>query len=175
MQDYKTGYIIGSSPKYLTYAQLLAIPIGAGAVSLVYPLLRDTYGIGGETGLSSPISQKWAGFATLLSRGLGAMPAGAATALAIAVVLGIAFTLLESTKWKKWIPSPTGVGIGMLVPASAIITMFLGGLVDWTWKRRNKESADRYMVPLASGFVAGEAIVAVVLPILVAIGILSLA
>jgi uncharacterized oligopeptide transporter (OPT) family protein len=174
MQDYKTGHIIGSSPKHLTYAQLLAIPVGAGAVALVYPLLRETYGIGGETGLSSPISQKWAGFATLLSRGLGAMPAGAGTALAVAVALGVVFTLLESTRYKKWTPSPTGVGIGMLVPASAIITMFLGGLVEWAWKARNAPSAGRYMVPLASGFVAGEAIVAVVLPILVAIGVLSL-
>lgn len=174
MQDFKTGHMIGSTPRYLTYAQLLAIPVGAGAVSYVYPLLRDTYGIGGEHGLQSPISQKWAGFAQLLSRGLSALPPGALWALGVAVVLGVVFTVLESSQWKRWTPSPTGIGIGMLVPASAIITMFLGGVVEQVWRASSKETAEKHLTPLASGLIAGEAIVAVVIPILVAVGILSL-
>ena len=40
MQDYKAGHIIGSTPRFLTYSQLIAAPIGALAVALVYPLLR---------------------------------------------------------------------------------------------------------------------------------------
>jgi putative OPT family oligopeptide transporter len=174
MQDYKTGAIIGSTPRYLTYAQLMAIPVGAAAVSLVYPLLRDTYGIGGEHGLSSPISQKWAGFAQLLSQGLDALPKGALGALVVGAVLGIAFSVLEATRAKSKTPSPTGLAIGMLVPGSAIVTMFLGGLTEWYWRRTSPASAERSVIPLASGFIAGEAIVAVVIPILVAIGLLHL-
>jgi uncharacterized oligopeptide transporter (OPT) family protein len=169
MQTYKTGHMIGSTPRYLTYAQLMAVPVGAAAVSYVYPLLRNTYGIGGDTGLQSPISQKWAGFAKLLSAGLSALPHGAIQALVIGVVLGIFFTVLESTKMKKWTPSPTGIGIGMLVPASAVITMFLGGVVGGLWSKFSKAGAERHLVPVASGFIAGEAIVAVVIPILVAL------
>src|SRR5262249_47266918 len=56
MQDYKTGHIIGSTPRYLTYSQLIAAPIGAAAVAFTYPLYKATYGIGGDHGLSSPIS-----------------------------------------------------------------------------------------------------------------------
>src|SRR2546426_2625072 len=83
MQDYKAGYMIGSSPKNLTIMQLLATPIGAAAVSWTYPLLRETYGIVGEhAGLTSPIS-RWAGFAEILSRGLRALPPGAVAALGI--------------------------------------------------------------------------------------------
>lgn len=174
MQDFKTGDMIGSTPRYLTYAQLLSVPVGAAAVSYVYPLLRDTYGIGGEHGLQSPISQKWAGFAQLLSKGLDALPAGAITALVIAVVLGVIFTLLEGTRFKKWTPSPTGLGIGMLVPASAIITMFLGSVVEIVWGKVHPKSHERHLTPLASGFIAGEAIVAVIVPILVAVGLLTL-
>jgi len=174
MQDFKTGELIGSAPRYLTYAQLLALPVGAAAVSYVYPLLRQTYGIGGEHGLQSPISQKWAGFAQLLSKGLSALPPGALTALIVAVSLGVVFRILEGTRWRKYTPSPTGIGIGMLVPASAIITMFLGSLVEVAWGKLHKKSYDRHLVPLASGFVAGEAIVAVVVPILVAIGLVRL-
>jgi uncharacterized oligopeptide transporter (OPT) family protein len=174
IQCYKTGDMIGSTPKYLTYAQLLAIPVGAAAVSFVYPLLRDTYGIGGENGLQSPISQKWSGFAKLLAGGLSALPHGALAALGIAVVLGILFTVLEGTRWKSKVPSPTGIGIGMLVPASAIITMFLGGLVALMWNRSAPKQATKHLVPLASGFIAGEAIVAVIIPILVALHVLHL-
>ncbi len=174
MQVYRTGEMMGSKPRYLTYAQLLAVPVGAATVALVYPLLRDTYGIGGENGLQSPISQKWAGFATLLSRGLSALPDGALPALGIAVALGIAFTVLEGTRLKKWTPSPTGIGIGMLVPGSAIVTMFLGALVAAAWPGRKAEGENRTATALASGFIAGEAIIAVIVPMLVALGLVSL-
>lgn len=174
IQAYKTGHMIGSTPKYLTWAQLFAVPIGALTVSYVYPLLRNTYGIGGENGLQSPISQKWAGFAKLLAGGLSALPPGALEATVVGVVLGVLFTVLEGTKWKKWVPSPTGIGIGMLVPASAVATMFLGAVLGDIWTRVNPKHSETYQVPLASGFIAGEAIVAVIIPVLVAIGIVTL-
>jgi uncharacterized oligopeptide transporter (OPT) family protein len=173
MQDYKAGYMIGSTPKSLTIMQLLGTPVGAAAVSWMYPLLRDTYGIVGENaGLASPISRRLAGFAEVLSQGFEALPAGAVPALFIGVALGILFTVLEDRRF-KWVPSPTGAAIGMLVPASVIIVMFLGSVVDTIWRRVNPASNTAYMVPLASGLIAGEAIVAVVIPLLVALGVIS--
>jgi uncharacterized oligopeptide transporter (OPT) family protein len=174
MQDYKTGYMIGSTPRYLTYMQLIAVPIGAAAVSYVYPLLEKTYGIGGDNGLQAPISQRFVGFATLLSKGIGALPHGALNALVVASVIGIVLTLLEETKFKKWVPSPTGMGIGVLVPGSAIVSMFIGGLLAEFWRMLKPANYDRHVTPLASGFIAGEAIIAVVIPILVASHLLKL-
>jgi uncharacterized oligopeptide transporter (OPT) family protein len=173
MQDYKAGYMIGSSPKNLTIMQLLATPVGAAAVSWMYPLLRDTYGIVGENaGLTSPISRKWAGFAEILSQGFEALPAGAVPALLIGAVLGVLFTVMEDRKI-RWVPSPTGTGIGVLVPAAVIIMMFFGSVVDMIWRRISPASNQQYLVPLASGLIAGEAIVAVVIPLLVALGVIS--
>ena len=173
MQDYKAGYMIGSSPKSMTIMQLLGTPVGAAAVSWMYPLLRSTYGIVGENaGLSSPISRRLAGFAEILSKGFDALPQGAVPALFVGVALGILFTMLEERKI-KWVPSPTGTAIGMLVPASVIIVMFLGSVVDVTWRKINRTANEAYMVPLASGLIAGEAIVAVVIPLLVALGVIS--
>jgi uncharacterized oligopeptide transporter (OPT) family protein len=173
MQDYRAGYMIGSSPRNMTIMQLLATPIGAAAVSWMYPLLRNTYGITGEhAGLSSPISRKWAGFAEILSKGTSALPHGAMTALVVFSILGILLAVIES-RGAKWVPSPTGVGIGMLVPAAVIVVMFLGGLVEHFWKRSDERSWHTYMIPLASGLIAGEAIVAVVIPLLVALGIVK--
>ena len=172
MQDYKTGYMIGSTPKMLTYMQLMAVPVGAMALALIYPLLRDTYGIGEGGQLSSPTSVRWVGFAKILSQGFSQLPRSALIALLVGTVLGIAFTVLEQKKsWRPLVPSPTGIGIGMLVPANAVATIFVGGLVDWVWRRRHPGNAERYAIPVASGFIAGDALVAVILPILYVIGI----
>ena len=98
-------------------------------------------------------------------------PPAPSGALFVGVALGILFTVLEDRKI-KWVPSPTGTAIGMLVPASVIIVMFLGSVVD-VWRRVDRASNTSYMVPLASGLIAGEAIVAVVIPLLVALGVMS--
>ncbi len=172
MQDYKAGHIIGSTPKYLTYSQLIAAPIGALAVSVCYPLFKKTYGIGGDHGLSAPGSVRIAGFAETLSKGFDTLPDYSMQFMIIGAVVGITLTLLE-TRWRTWVPSATGVGIGMLVPGVVTFTMVLGGLALTLWMRVHRPSADRLATPLASGLIAGEAIMAIVIPILIAIGLLS--
>lgn len=157
MQDYKAGQIVGSTPRNLTIMQLCAVPVGAASVAFAYQALKAQYGIGGE-GLSSPISVKWAGFAELLKAGFGSLPAGCFTAMLVAIVLGILMTVLEP-KYHRFVPSPTGVGIGMLVPGFAVMPMFIGGLVKWIWESRSPETEERYSLPVASGFIAGEALI----------------
>jgi uncharacterized oligopeptide transporter (OPT) family protein len=175
MQDYKTGHLIGSTPRNLTYAQLLAVPVGAAAVAFVYPLLVATYGIGGDNGLQSPISQRFAGLARILSEGVSALPTGALQALLIGVAVGVVLSVLESVpSIRKWTPSPTGIGIGILVPGSAVFAMFSGAVIGEAWRIVARKSYDARVTPIASGFIAGEAIIAVLIPILVAIGIVHL-
>jgi uncharacterized oligopeptide transporter (OPT) family protein len=164
MQDYKAGHIIGSSPRYLTYAQLLAVPVGAAAVSLMYPVLRDTYGIGPQ-GLSSPTAVRWAGFAEVLSEGLSTLPPGTLMAFVVFSLIGVFLTVLEE-RWKKYVPSPTGIGIAMLVPGAVIMAMVVGGFLDWWWRRAHPKSNEAYSTPLASGLIAGEALVAVIVSLL---------
>ncbi len=171
MQDYKAGHIIGSTPRYLTYAQLIAAPIGAAAVAWMYPLLRETYGIGGD-GLTSPISQRVAGFAEFLSQGGSAMAKYAALFAVIFAVIGILLAVFETRA--RWLPSPAALGIGMMVPGFVIFTMFIGGMGLMVWRAVNPRSAQQLAIPLASGMIAGEAIVAVLIPLLIAVGILSL-
>jgi uncharacterized oligopeptide transporter (OPT) family protein len=164
MQDYKCGEIIGTRPRNLTIMQLIAVPVGAAAVSWIYPALVGRYGIVGDHAqLTSPISNKWSGFAQILKDGAQALPASALYALAIFSLLGIVLTVLEANpRVRRFVPSPTGLGIGILVPFNVVFTMFLGGVVGYVWERADKKSADIYMIPLASGLIAGEAIVAVV-------------
>jgi len=167
MQDYKTGHLIGSTPRFLTYSQLIAAPIGAAAVAFTYPLYKSTYGIGGDHGLSSPISVRIAGFADVLSSGFDALPKYSLMFLVIGSILGILIALGE-TKWRDYLPSPTGLGIGMMVPGNVVFTMCIGGVLFSLWNRADKKSADRLAMPLASGLIAGEAIMAIIIPALIA-------
>jgi uncharacterized oligopeptide transporter (OPT) family protein len=37
----------------------------------------------------------------------------------------------------------------------------IGGLIAWFWAHRNQSHADRYTIPVASGVIAGESLVGV--------------
>jgi uncharacterized oligopeptide transporter (OPT) family protein len=164
MQDYRAGKIVGSTNRNLTILQLIGVPVGALAVAVAYPLVRARYGVGGEGGLSSPISVKWAGFAELLAKGFGALPTSALYALLIALVIGVALTLLEShPRLGRYVPSPTAVGLGMLIPGFAVVPMVIGGMVQEAWKRLSPRTEKVYETPLASGFITGEALILLVL------------
>src|SRR4029079_6423868 len=168
MQDFKAGQIIRSNPRNLTIAQLIAAPVGSLATALVYPVLRDKFGLG-PGGLSSPISVKWAGFAELLTKGLSALPPGRLAGLAIGIGVGIILTLLAE-KFEKHTPSPAAIGIGMLIPASVLMTFILGGFAQLIWARSSPGTEETVRIPLASGLIAGEALLAVVLALLAAMG-----
>ncbi|HEY3287460.1 MAG TPA: OPT family oligopeptide transporter [Gemmatimonadaceae bacterium] len=186
MQDYKVGSMIGSTPKILTYMQLLAVPVGALALAFAYPMLRDTYGIIGDSAqLSSPVSARWVGFAKIVTQqlsGPGALTPEAImriswmkNSFAIGAIIGVLLTLLEQKKaWRNFVPSPTGMGIGVLIPISAVSVMFIGAAADKAWEKTDTESHTRYSIATASGFIAGEAIVAVIIPILVTLGLMRL-
>jgi len=171
MQDYRAGYLIGSTPRSMTIAQLLATPIGAGALAIVYPALVKTYGIVGEhAGLAAPGARRTAGFAELLSGGADKLPTSALWAMLVFAVLGAIFAALEQKKaWKAWVPSPTGLSLGMLLPFAAVASLFVGGVGGAIWQRANPRSAAAYLIPLASGFIAGEAMIAVIVPVLLAL------
>jgi uncharacterized oligopeptide transporter (OPT) family protein len=161
MQDFKAGQLIKSNPRSLTIAQLIAAPVGAMATALIYPVLRARFGIG-PTGLSSPISVKWAGFAELLTKGLSALPPGCLVGLVIGIVAGIVLTLLAE-KYGEVVPSPAAIGIGMLINAAVLMTFILGGVAQLIWAKTSAKSEDEFRIPLASGLIVGEAIVAVVI------------
>jgi uncharacterized oligopeptide transporter (OPT) family protein len=186
MQDFRAGQMVGSTPRMLTYMQLIAVPVGALALAFMYPLLRDTYGVIGDNAqLLSPTSQRWVGFAKLVTQELtgpaAANPAAAArlawmtTSLGVGALIGVLLTLLEQNgRWRPYIPSPTGMGIAMLIPFNAVTMIFLGAAADSIWANISPELHERYSIPIASGLIAGEALVAVVIPLLVTAGVMSL-
>jgi uncharacterized oligopeptide transporter (OPT) family protein len=63
------------------------------------------------------------------------------------------------------------MGIGMLITAAVLMTFILGGIAQLIWAKVSPETEKEYRIPLASGLIAGEAIIAVVLAIMAAFGV----
>ena len=88
-----------------------------------------------------------------------------------AILLGILFAVMEThPRLKRWTPSPTGLSLGLLLPFSSVASMFVGALGGWAWQKANPRSAAVYVIPLASGLIAGEAMIAVIVPVLLWLG-----
>ena len=69
-------------------------------------------------------------------------------------------------KARKWLPSPTGLGLGMVIPGLSPVSFFLGALGAWMWHRFEPRTAEDYVIPVASGVIAGVSIVGVVVAFL---------
>ena len=160
IQDYKTGKLIGSTPRVLTWVQLAAVPIGAAAVAIMYPILAKQYGTPGTpgAGLSAPTAIKISNMAVLLSQGTSAFPEGALLWTVIASAAGILLVLGQHFFRIGWLPSATGLGLGLLLPGISVVPIAIGGILAWLWATLHRASWERYGVTAASGLIAGEAL-----------------
>ena len=171
MQDLKTGYLLGSTPRKQVYAQCIGVVVGALVAVPVFHAVVGAYGLGTQS-LPAPAAVLWSGMAKLLSQGFVNLPQYAWAAILGGTVLGLVLAILENTRWKNYTPSPLGIGIGIVVPAFFTITIFAGSLVGIVISRLYAKWTEETLVPVASGGIAGEAILGVVIAALTVFGVL---
>lgn len=172
---------LGGKFKTLILAQLLVIPIGALLTPISFEILQKTYGVGLNPGqLTAPTGLKIATLAIAMEQGLRYLPRGALTASVIAIFIGVALELLLSIRKKNaqgeevsrfwFVPVPSAVGIALILPPSLNIAMALGSVVSAIWRRLSTTkdgSYELFAAPLASGLIAGEAMVgSILLPVI---------
>lgn len=175
---------LGGKFKTLILAQLFVIPIGAILTPIMFNMLEKTYGIGLNPGqLAAPTGLKIATLAIVMEKGLSYLPHGALQASVIAVFIGVLFELLLSFKKTSpeghetsrfwFIPIPAALGFALILPASLNIGIAIGSVISAVWNRFSPGehgSYGLYAAPLASGLVAGEAMVgSILLPALAAV------
>lgn len=162
MQDLKTGYLLGASPRQQFKAQLVGISTGVLLVVPVYYLFTSAYELGGEA-MPAPAAMAWKAMAELLTQGLDAMPTNAVYGVVAGVLTGIALAALRKVDAvKKYVPSGLAMGIAFIVPAFYSMVMFLGMLVWLAWNKTNPDAVKRFNFALASGLVAGEGLMGIV-------------
>ena len=163
LTDLKAGYLLGANPRQQTIAQLFGVVAGSLLAVPVYLLVVRPEDLG-TSALPAPSAKVWAGVAKMLASGISSLPAGAFTAMVVGALLGAFLALAEEylpAKYKKWLPSATGLGIAGVIPAFNSLSMFIGSLLAWQLAKSKPEVADRYNVTVSSGLIAGESLMGV--------------
>ena len=157
--DLKIGYWIGTTPVKQEKWKFLGTVVSAATVAGVMMVLNQTYGFVGENALVAPQANAMAAVIKPLMEG-GATPwmlyfAGAALALILTMigVPALAFAL------------------GMFIPLDLNTPLLIGGLVSWYVSTRSKEEKVNKIrrergTLIASGFIAGGALMGVVSAVL---------
>ena len=166
LQDLKVGHILGGTPWKMELAEIVGVIVAAVVLILPMMLMHEVYVIGSDV-LPAP----QAGLMALMAEGIvgGEMAwplVVAGTFLALGLILVNA-------------PSPMLIAVGMYLPFSSTAAIFVGGLLAWRLSRslaaRDAGAAavtraNNTGVLLSSGFIAGEALMAVLLALVVAGG-----
>ena len=153
--DLKIGFWLGSTPAKQEGWKFLGTAVSAATVAGVMMILNKTYGFVGEGALVAPQANAMAAVIKPLMEG-GATPwmlylAGAALALILTMigVPALAFAL------------------GMFIPLELNTPLLVGGLISWyvasrSGSERGKKARRERGTLIASGFIAGGALMGVV-------------
>jgi OPT family oligopeptide transporter len=172
----KTGWLLGASPRAQFGAQLFGVMAGAAVVVPAFNLLIPDPALLGTDAWPAPSCLVWAGVSKAFADGIGALDPGARAGIFVGLLLGVSLALMERLApraLKAWVPSPSGLGIAMVIPGSNSIAMFLGALVAFLLQRRRPAFAERYVVPVSSGLIAGESLMGVAVALLIVAGVLA--
>ena len=157
--DLKIGYWIGSTPKKQEAWKFVGVAVAAATVCGVMLVLNKTYGFVGDQALVAPQANAMAaviqpmmngGSAPWLLYGIGAT---IAILLTVFKVPALAFCL------------------GMFIPLDLNLPLLVGGAISWYVSTRSKDEAvnnarQEKGTLIASGFIAGGALMGVVSAIL---------
>ena len=164
-QDLKTGYLIGATPKYQQYAQIIGVCIPAFVIAPVLTILHQAYGIG--DGLKAPQATLFASITKALF-GQGTLPYNMVIygALFGALIIFIDSIFLKGKKFRLHLMP---LAVGVYLPVTLAIPIFIGGLIRYFIDKKlpNRDESKNKGVLLGSGFIAGEAIMGVVIAIVI--------
>ena len=162
IQDLKAGHLLGGTPWKMEIVEILAVVLLS--FFLVAPILAlheanlDTGGIGGR---ALPAPQ--AGLMAQLANGImsGQMAWGL---LGIGAAFGVGMIMCGAR-------APMLIAVGMYLPFDTTSAILLGGVMQWIAKRWGAD--DERGTLLASGLIAGEAIVGILLAVTFVAGVPS--
>ncbi|MEB3330732.1 MAG: OPT family oligopeptide transporter, partial [Candidatus Sericytochromatia bacterium] len=162
--DLKSGYLLGANPRQQFLAQLYGVLAGTLFCIPAYFMLVPNASVLGDK-FAAPGALVWKATAEALAKGLSALPPTALKFAAVTITIGVIITLLEHFRpaWRKWLPSPTGLGLAMVLPFGNSVAIFLGALTAWWLLRSRPVLAERHTVPFSSGIIAGESIASVLI------------
>jgi putative OPT family oligopeptide transporter len=158
IQDWKVGHILGGTPWRMQIGGMIGVVAAALTLTFALQLFHSTKVIGSDA-LPAPQANLMAMMAQGIVGGEMAWP------LVVAgMLLGIGLILIGS-------PSPMIIAVGMYLPFRATACIFFGGVIKYFLDRaltkkkstaKGKEIVENIGLLLASGLIAGQALMGIV-------------
>jgi putative OPT family oligopeptide transporter len=167
LQDLKVGHILGGTPAKMQIGDFMGVTVASFALLPVLLLLNQANINSGGIGFGDPqLPAPQAGLMAMLSRGIvgGEM---AWPLIVVGILMGFALIMIE-------VKSPMLFAVGMYLPLETTFAIFLGGMIRWITDKmrdsRNFNEAQKARVEnagvlTASGFIAGEALMGIVIAV----------
>lgn len=157
--DLKIGYWLGTTPKKQEIWKFAGVAVAAATVCGVMLVLNKTFGFTGDNALVAPQANAMAAVIQPLMNGGGAPW----ILYGIGALIAIILTMCK-------IPA-LAFALGMFIPIDLNLPLLIGGAISWFVASRSKDAqvnAERHEkgTLIASGFIAGGALMGVVSAIL---------
>lgn len=157
--DLKIGYWLGTTPKKQEVWKFAGVAVAAATVCGVMLVLNKTFGFTGDNALVAPQANAMAAVIQPLMNGGGAPW----ILYGIGALIAIVLTMCK-------IPA-LAFALGMFIPIDLNLPLLIGGAISWFVASRSKDAqvnAERHEkgTLIASGFIAGGALMGVVSAIL---------
>ncbi len=163
LTDLKIGYLLGANPRRQFLAQFFGVFFGTLAIVPIWYLMIPTREVL-ETKFPAPATQTWAKVAQVLTQGIESLPMSARLAILIGAGVGVLLPLIDRyvvpQRFRTYMPSATGLGLAFMLPFANSFSFTIGAVIAWLWGKLSARQCEKFNVPLASGLVAGESLVA---------------
>ena len=165
LTDLKSGYLLGANPRQQFIAQFAGIFVGTLVTVLSFRLLVPDASVLGSDLFPAPAAQAWRAVALALSRGIADLGPVKLWSIVVGGLVGIVLTVLPHAfpERRHLIPSPAGVGLAWTFHWYYGLLFFIGGALGWWVERRYPDWAREFTFPVASGWIAGESLMGVLL------------
>ncbi|HVV00551.1 MAG TPA: OPT family oligopeptide transporter, partial [Verrucomicrobiae bacterium] len=165
LTDLKSGYILGANPRKQFLAQFIGVFFGTlSIVPAWYAMVPNKAAL---EAYNPPATNMWKAVADLLTHGIQMLPQTAIWAVVIGAIVGVILPLLGKLfpSSHKYLPSAMGLGLAWVVPFQNSVSFAIGAILVEVWTRLNKKQCNLFAVPIASGLVAGESLIAALIAI----------
>ena len=165
LTDLKSGYILGANPRKQFIAQFVGIFFGTVAiVPAWYAMVPNKQAL---EAFNPPATYMWKAVADLLTQGLHLLPVTAIWAIVIGALVGVAQPVAGKLfpKAGPYLPSAMGLGLSWVMVFQNSLSFAIGAVLVAAWSKLNKKGSDLYSVPVASGLIAGESLIAALIAI----------
>lgn len=173
LTDLKSGYLLGANPRKQFLAQLTGVIFGTISIVPAWFLMIPNREV--LDSFHPPSTYLYKAVAEALSQGLNHLPESARWGIVIGCSLGIVLAFIDHyfPKTKKFTPSAMGLGLSWILPFQNCLGFFIGAAIASIWSRLSSKTANTFVVPIASGAIAGESLACAFIAIINAVSALS--